>query len=154
MSFIVGVGVEAAPAKSVRHTVVSERTTDNAAKTALTSNQTSSAIACVFPEFTDDRETLDAQIDLLLDLDAVWSSAEFSTMLPQSCRSQNDRKDDIAWQSAKIIHVLRKNGTDFLCSSETYSDRHVLECYSLSRGPTAFAPIKVEWTVQQDSARM
>jgi hypothetical protein len=82
MSFVVGVGVEAAPAKSVHHTVIRERTPDGAAKTVLTSNQTSSAVARIFPEFTDDRETLDAKIDLLLGFGAVRSSSKFSTMLP------------------------------------------------------------------------
>jgi hypothetical protein len=82
MSFIVGVGVEAAPAKSVHHTVIRKRTTDGAAKTVLTSNQTSSAVARIFPEFTDDRETLDTQIDFLLDFGAVWFSSKFFAMLP------------------------------------------------------------------------
>jgi hypothetical protein len=106
MSFIVGVGVAAAPAKSVHHIVVSKWTTDSVAKTVHTSNQPSSAVARIFPEFTDDRETFDAQIDLLLDLDTIWSSAKFSTMLPQSRGGQNDWEDHIAWQSAKVIHVL------------------------------------------------
>lgn len=65
--------------------VVSEKLENGAGKFVLTSNQLSSAVACILPGLAHDRKAFDTQIDLLLGFRAVWSSAKLSTMLPKRC---------------------------------------------------------------------
>ena len=128
MSCVVGVGVDAAPAKSVCQIRLSNALTDSPKGLVLTSNQLSPTIACILPELAHDGETFDTQINLFLDVHAVWPSAVFSAMLPQSCSGEYNREDEVARQSAQIINVLSQNGGNFLRSDHTYSNGHVFGC--------------------------
>jgi hypothetical protein len=128
MSCVVGAGVEAAPAKSVYYNLFSNCWTKDAEGSALTSNQLSSAVACVFPELAHDGETFNTQIDLLLDFRAVGSRFVLSAVLPQSCGGEYDWKDQIARKPPKVVHVLRQYCGNFLRSGDAHAYRHIFGC--------------------------
>lgn len=107
-------------------------------------------ITCTLPRLAHDGEALHTQIDLLLDFCTVRSGAVFPTMLPQSTGDQHNRKDEIAGQSIKIVHILRQYRGSFLSSSYAYPNGRSFGRYPLRGRPIVFSPVKVERTMKQD----